>query len=94
VGRKKLFRRVARLSGRRPVDRYLPSGQVQSPVSRPPNTRRPTLNASASVIPAPSSCWLPSHHARRCSSDRKKFSLVQSTAHARPSSRFNRVTTP
>jgi hypothetical protein len=92
VGRKKLFRRVTRLSGRGPVNRHLALAHASSPASRPPKTFRPTSKASASAMPAPCSCWLLSHHARRCSSDRKKFSFVQRTAHARPSSGLNRVT--
>jgi hypothetical protein len=54
--------------------------------------RRPSVNASPSVTPAPAALWWPCHHARRCSSDRKKLSLVQSTVHARPSSGPDRVT--
>jgi hypothetical protein len=46
----------------------------------------PSLNASVDVIPAPATSGFPSRHARRCSSDRKKFSVVQSESHARRSS--------
>jgi len=46
----------------------------------------PSLKASAIVMPAPATSGLPSRHARRCSSDRKKFSVVQSESHARRSS--------
>src|SRR6266436_1276149 len=92
MGRKKLFRSVARLSGRGPVDRDIPRAHGSLSTSRPPKTRRPTLNASGSVMPAPCSCWLFSHHARRCSSDRKKFSFVQRTVHARQLPGTKRVT--
>jgi hypothetical protein len=46
----------------------------------------PSLNASAIVIPAPATSGFSSRHARRCSSDRKKLSVVQSESHARRSS--------
>jgi hypothetical protein len=46
----------------------------------------PSLNASAIVMPAPATSGVPSRHSRRCSSDRKKFRVVQSESHARRSS--------
>lgn len=46
----------------------------------------PSLNASSIVTAAPATAGLPSRHARRCSSDRKKLSVVQSESHARRSS--------
>ena len=46
----------------------------------------PSLNASSIVIPAPATSGVRSRHARRCSSDRKKLSVVQSESHARRSS--------
>jgi hypothetical protein len=46
----------------------------------------PSLKASVIVIPAPATSGLSSRHARRCSSDRKKFSVVQRESHARRSS--------
>jgi hypothetical protein len=78
MGRKKLFRRVARLSGRGPVHRYLSVGHQCPPWRSPPKTRVPSLNASATVAPAPGTSGFAARHARRCSSDRKKFSVVQS----------------
>jgi hypothetical protein len=40
--------------------------------------RVPSLNASATVAPAPGTSGFATRHALRCSSDRKKFSVVQS----------------
>jgi hypothetical protein len=46
----------------------------------------PSLNACAIVIPAPATSGFSSRHTRRWSSDRKKFSVVQSESQARRSS--------
>ena len=45
----------------------------------------PSLNASLTTIPAPGMSGFASRHARRCSSDRKKLSVVQSESQARRS---------
>ena len=60
------------------------------PLRSPPKTRSPSLKASDTGVPAPSSVGLASHHALRCSSDRKKLSVVQVELQARcsPSHRF------
>jgi hypothetical protein len=52
--------------------------------------RRPSLNASTTVAPAPGTPGFAARHARRCSSDRKKFSVVQSDVASRhwPSARL------
>ena len=84
--RKKLFRRVARLSGRGPVDRYCSVRGDEPPLRSPPKTRRASLNASPTVAPAPGAPGFASLHARRCSSDRKKLSVVQSESRTLPRS--------
>ena len=45
--------------------------------------RSPSLNASAAVVPAPATPGFTARHALRCSSDRKKLSVVQSDVQAR-----------
>ena len=47
--------------------------------------RRPSLKASATVVPAPGISECASYQAFRCSSDRKKFSAVQSELEIRRS---------
>ncbi len=52
--------------------------------------RRPSMNASATAVPAPAPSGCSARQARRCSSDRKKFRAVQSEVEIRrsPSPRF------
>ena len=76
--RKKLFRRVTRLSGRGPVDRYQPVAHRHAFPIKPPKIRRARLNASPTVAPEPAAPGFAARHARKSSSDRKKFSCVQS----------------
>jgi len=59
------------LSGRRPVDRDLAARHGLSLLRSPPKTRSPSVKASDTRVPAP-----------RCSSDRKKLSVVQSEVEA------------
>ena len=74
------------LSGRGPVDRYLPINHHRPPVRSPPRMWAPSLNASATIIPAPGISGTAARHARRCSSDRKKLRVVQRVSQARRSS--------
>ncbi len=83
--RKKLFRRMTGLSGRRPVDCDVPARHDLSLLRRPPKTRSPSLKASDTRVPAPATSGFAARHARRCSSDRKKLSVVQSEVEARRS---------
>ncbi len=46
----------------------------------------PSLNASSMVMPAPGMSGFTARHAFKCSSDRKKLSVVQSETQARRSS--------
>ena len=47
--------------------------------------RSPSLNASDTVVPAPATSGFAARHALRCSSDRKKLSVVQSEVEIRRS---------
>ncbi len=51
----------------------------------PPKIRFASLNASTAVAPAPAVSGFAARHALRCSSDRKKLSVVQSDVHTRRS---------
>src|SRR5207247_377656 len=88
--RKKLFRRVAGLSGGRPIDRDLPVRHGVWALRSPPKARSPSLKASDTGVPAPSIVGLAYHHALMCSSDRKKLRVVQVEVEARrsPAHRF------
>ncbi len=81
--RKKLFRRVTRLSGGGPVHRDWLIRHRYAPSRRPPKMRRPSLKPSATVVAAPGISGFVSHHALRCSSDRKKLIVVQRESETR-----------
>ena len=63
----------------------MPARHGLSLVRSPPKTRAPSLNASDASVPAPATSGFASRHARMCSSDRKKLSVVQSEVEARRS---------
>src|SRR5882672_7915719 len=64
--------------------RYRYVSQLGLPLRSPPKRRRATLNASATVAPAPGAVGFAPHHNRRWSSDRKKLIVVQSESSALP----------
>ena len=70
--------------------RYPPARHGSWLLRSPPNTRAPSLKASNTGVPAPSTMGFASHHALICSSDRKKLRVVQVEVQARssPSHRF------
>lgn len=61
------------------------AGRRRLPVgSRPPKIRRPSSKASPMIVAAPAVSGRLSRQARRCSSDRKKFKVVQRDVARRP----------
>ena len=93
VRRKKLFRRVAGLSGRGPVHRDLmrrhrrhSCGGRRLMSRSSPKMCWPSLKASMTGVPAPTISGCVAYQARRCSSDRKKLRVVQRNVQRRPAS--------